>query len=1421
MLKLFIPLLISLTFLGCTDNEGTTPDPVILSAPTLEDSNATTPENSTSGKIVGSIEISSEGSSSINSITLSGTGSDNFTVSTSGVIRISNNTELDYESYKTYYLYARARNDIGSSENVRVIISITNIDEVAILEDTLLDIEENSPVGTEVGDIIIKTSGDSEISSIVLEGEGNEKFIVSNDGNIILDENASLDYESNTTYSLTATAKNRAGNSEKANITIQITNIPDVLVVLEDTNLSVYENSTEGVVVGAITILNAGDSEISDINLSGDGHDNFVVSTDGIIKVDNNASLDYEETTKYNLIAVATNAFGKSSDVNVTINIKDIIISLHDTNATVAENSNEGTVVGSIEITNPSNSEITKITLDGDGNENFVVTTEGVIKVDENASLDFETKELYNLNAVATYSEGDTQSVNIDINITDINDVAPTLNNTSGQISENSVENTEVTLENDLIKDNGDSEITKIKLSGEGYDKFSVSTTGVISVTDNAELDYETKSFYNLTAIATNDEGDSDSVDLNITLLNVENPFQIAKIQADDADNNDSFSTSVSLHGEYIVVGSPYDDKDSDTNNTGSIYLYQKSSDDSITQITKVTADDSTEDSLFGYAVSIYGNYIAASSLKDDDGAFDGGAVYLFKMENDEIKQVAKFYSDDIEDYDYFGSSVSLTDGYILVGASNEDSGADNAGSSYIFKIDSDDKVKQIAKIQADTQLENAYFGTSVSIDGNYSIIGAYGEETQTGSAYLFKRNSDDENNVTQLTKLQASDKADNDMFGISVSISKDYIAIGASGEDTTASNAGQAYIFKRNTDSDISQLTKIQASDASADSNFGNSISINNNYILVGASHKDKDTATQNSGGAYLFTIESDNVTELEKLQARYSAENDYFANSVAINGNDIVIGSYKEDTTKPNAGSAYIFNIEPIDKPYIYNISKVKDYSEEFSYTYIQDIDAERPNGGEIEFTLSGNDADLFTIKNNVLSFNDPVDYESANDSNSDNKYEITVTASNELDNKDIKESIISITDMKYLNLKSVTAKYSDDNDTFGNSVSINGDYIVVGSPKEDVPDEDDAGHSYLFKKQDNGAITQIAMLEANDPQSNDNFGNSISIDGDYIVVGAYKDVEAGDRVGCSYLFKRNSDDEDDVTQIAKFFADDKEVGDSFGESVFISGDYIAIGAPGEDTTEDDAGSVYIFKRNSDDNITQIAKIQADDANASDYFGISVSINGDYISVGALNNDDNGSNSGSAYLFKRNSDDDDNVTQIAKFIADDADSGDLFGGSIAIDGDYIIVGAQSENTTATDAGTAYLFKRNSDDDNNVTQIAKIQASDASENDHFGNSVSIDKDNILIGASNCDIEISTSQESKIIEDAGCSYIFHRNSDSEVVQISKNQVRDAQENDHFGQAVAIDNNLFVVGAHAQGKEKNNEGMVVVFIKDQE
>jgi hypothetical protein len=353
-------------------------------------------------------------------------------------------------------------------------------------------------------------------------------------------------------------------------------------------------------------------------------------------------------------------------------------------------------------------------------------------------------------------------------------------------------------------------------------------------------------------------------------------------------------------------------------------------------------------------------------------------------------------------------------------------------------------------------------------------------------------------------------------------------------------------------------------------------------------------------------------------KIVASDGAADDYFGYSVAISGNYAIVGAYQDDDKGTNSGSAYIFNVT---------------------------------TGAE---------------------------------------------------------------------LHKLTASDGAANDWFGISVAIDGNYAIVGSIYNDDKGSN-SGSAYIFNV-NTGA--QLHKLVPNDGAATDYFGRSVAISGNYAIVGAHGDDDNGSDSGSAYIY--------DVTtgaELHKLLASDGAASDNFGYSSAISGNYAIVGARFDDSSK---GSAYIFNVQTG---AELHKLVASDGAGSDNFGYSVAISGNYAIVGARFDDDNGSDSGSAYIY--------DVTtgaELHKLTASDGAASDNFGYSVAISGNYAIVGAHADDDKGSNSGSAYIFNVNTG-----AELHKLTASDGAANDFFGYFVAISGNYAIVGALGDDDNMSGS----------------------------------------------------------------------------
>ncbi len=336
----------------------------------------------------------------------------------------------------------------------------------------------------------------------------------------------------------------------------------------------------------------------------------------------------------------------------------------------------------------------------------------------------------------------------------------------------------------------------------------------------------------------------------------------------------------------------------------------------------------------------------------------------------------------------------------------------------------------------------------------------------------------------------------------------------------------------------------------------------------------------------------------------------------------------------------------------------------------------------------------------------------------------------------------------------------------DYFGESVSISGNRAILGASGDD-----DAGMSsgtaYLY---DTTSGAMLFELHHQGAVTEDYFGRSVAISGDYAVVGAFGRDDAGDRSGSAYVF-------DVLTgqQHRQLLPSAPDAKDFFGGSVALDGNLAVIGALGDDDNGGSAGAAYVFDVRTG---LELFKLVASDGAPGEWFGDSVAISGDLAVIGATRDDDHGYHSGSAYVFDTRT-----GQELHQLHAADATVGDNFGVSVGISGDLAVVGAYLADGTGPYSGAVYLF-----DATTGQQLFKLFPSDGASNDFFGTSVAISGDRVLVGADGYDEDINGQ---------GAAYLFDATTG---VQLYRIIASDGATDDRFGAAVSLRGDRALVGA---------------------
>jgi hypothetical protein len=410
--------------------------------------------------------------------------------------------------------------------------------------------------------------------------------------------------------------------------------------------------------------------------------------------------------------------------------------------------------------------------------------------------------------------------------------------------------------------------------------------------------------------------GASDSGAAYVFVRNGTTWTQQAYVKASNTGSGDQFGYSVALVGDTIAVGAPFED---------------------------------------GSTTGVNG--------ADDNGTLAAGAVYVFTRSGTTWSQQAYIKASNTGNDDQFGWSVALSGNTLVVGAPNEDGNGtginpadsgtiSNSGAVYVFGRSGTTWTQQ-AYVKASNTGAGDLFGHSVAFDENTLAVGARGEDgggtgvtagsptdgvtgngaSDSGAVYLFTRSG---TTWTQQAYVKASNTGANDGFGISVALSGNTLAVGARSESSnatgingadnnSASASGAAYVFTR-TDTTWNQQAYIKASNTQAGDNFGAAVDVDGDILIVGTgvddlgpfpsedsgangvNGNDSDNSIVDSGAAYIFRRVGSTWSQQAYVKASNTGSDDLFGIAVAVSGDTIAVGAYREDSnaTTINPGSA-----------------------------------------------------------------------------------------------------------------------------------------------------------------------------------------------------------------------------------------------------------------------------------------------------------------------------------------------------------------------------------------------------------------------------------------------------------------------------------------------------------------------------------
>ncbi|MDZ4841147.1 MAG: Calx-beta domain-containing protein [Hyphomicrobium aestuarii] len=721
----------------------------------------------------------------------------------------------------------------------------------------------------------------------------------------------------------------------------------------------------------------------------------------------------------------------------------------------------------------------------------------------------------------------------------------------------------------------------------------------------------------------------------------------------------------------------------------------------------------------FGQSVSLSGDVVVVGAREDNTGASDTGSAYVFSASTGALLQTLNNPAPQATDW--FGDSVSVSADYVVVGAVfDRPFGTAYAGSAYLYSTSTGAPLRTFTN---PTPQAGALQGQSVAVSASYVVVGAGYDDTgatDAGSVYVYSASTG-----SLLHTIHNLSPESGDQFGNAVAISGDYIVIGAVADNNGGDNAGSAYIYSASTGNFLQTIANPVPA---AQDLFGFSVAAFGNYVVVGAVSDDLGGFTD-VGAAYLFDTSGNPVRTLSNPDP---AHFDGFGNSVAISGDTIVVGAYHDNAGGiGDTGTAYVFSASTAAPARTIN-NPTAAASDFFGGSVAVD-------GDTIVIGAVGDE-------DNVLGVTDAgVGY------------------------------IFSASNLGLL--QTIRKPASGIGEQFGKAVGISGNTVIITSSFANTG-ATHAGSAHLYN-----ATTGALLGTLNDPTpaSEDQFGYSAAINGDYVVVSApFDDINGATDAGAAYLYEARTFGITRASPVAQDTISNPlpAIDDRFGkEAVAVTQNYTVVGADLDDVSGlTDAGSVSIYSTASG---AFLRTLSSPTPNAGDNFGFAVAVSGDFVVVGAKNVDSGATDTGRAFIFSAST-----GTLLRAINNPTPDIGDNFGISVAISGDFLVIGAQLNDAGALDAGSAYIFSISTG-----ALLRTMNNPSPGINDYFGRTLSISGDNVVIGAYQDDVGGVTN--------AGKAYLYSAASGGLIRTINNPA---PATNDFFAASVAVDGDTVVLSA---------------------
>ena len=827
-----------------------------------------------------------------------------------------------------------------------------------------------------------------------------------------------------------------------------------------------------------------------------------------------------------------------------------------------------------------------------------------------------------------------------------------------------------------------------------------------------------------------------------------------------------------------MAVGSPYENV-SGKSSAGMVFVYESVNGTWIKRATLVGSSVSYG-SLFGSSVSLNGNkLIVGSPGENHSGKTACGSAYVFEMdsENEWSETQVLRQPNGENDGDRFGTSVSLRNDRAVIGAPFKTvDGKASAGEAFVFERSGD--AWSFSEIITHDSLEAGdCFGWSVALSGDVSVIGAklkdFEDRENSGAAYVFEKTGDE---WTKSLTVQGSEAGGE--LGVAVSIYDDIIAVGAFKEDWTVEDSGAVHIIER-IDGNWEETSILKGDPQDENDYFGCSVSVWRNRLVVGAFSRDD---LGSSAGA-VFSFSKDPWTgKWKKDQTLYgslTSANDQFGYSVALSNERLVVGANLEDPDgNVNAGAVFSFNCEHVHfySSLSSSISSKSSSSSSRSSSSISSYSSSsssRSSSSKSSSSSSKSSSSKSSSKSSssselptYLSMDEVVEISGSltNQSFSNDAFGFSVADDGEnifvgAPGQDFSGAVdsgaayvFSGSEGSWTETQALSSPNSEFEGGFGSVVKADDGWLLIGACSETVSGNAKAGRAYLYKNVSGEFVLDQEMTSPLDPSTDCKFAFSVDVRNDIIAVGEPSRSEGSlYNSGKVHLYVQDGGVWSLEQTLSSSIAD---VNNRFGSSVAVGADTVVIGEPNaNDTGLYNCGAISIFKR-TDGVWSQSALFKGSQDDS--LFGASVAVENDIVAVGAqMTTLDTHEQVGAVFVFEL---EEEEWVLTDTIYSPLASSGDEFGSSISIMEDVMFVGAPHAGDGVNDSGICFEFKRDFFTKKWILKNTIISPT-VSYGDQFSFSIAARENSVVIGSPFDDPDGKTDGGSAFIYGSGVSYM--------------------------------------------------------------